>query len=141
MALDAIDAYRPAITVTDLRLGADWGIELVRDIKVIEPATRLVLLSGWVTIATTAEAMRAGCELVLAKPVHPVELQGRLEEGDDDDGDLGPCRERPPSLARATYEHAMRVFTDARGNMSEAARRLGVHRQSLQRLLRKPPER
>lgn len=139
MALDAVDAYRPAIVATDLRIGTEWGIELVRDVKAIAPATRVALVSGWVTVATTAEAMRAGCELVMGKPLHPEELRARLEQGDDDSG--LQCHERPPSLARATYEHAMRVFTDARGNMSEAARRLGIHRQSLQRLLRKPPER
>lgn len=139
LALAELQASRPAILVTDLRLGADSGIDLVREVKEHAPSTRVVLLSGWVTVAATAFAMRAGCELVLAKPVLPGELLERLERGDQDLGT--ECREAPPTLARATFEHALRVFTDVRGNTSEAARRLGVHRQTLQRLLRKAPHR
>lgn len=139
LAMVELRAHQPSILVTDLRLGADSGLDLVREVRARAPSTRLVLLSGWMTVAATASAMRAGCELVLAKPVLPGELLERLETPE---ADLGTCcREAPPSLERATFEHALRVFTDARGNTSEAARRLGVHRQTLQRLLRRAPQR
>jgi len=81
--------------------------------------------------------VRKGAHLVLFKPVHPSEIVRQLQDTSDEDEPVVT-----PTLARAEWEHISRVLMDCKGNVSEAARRLGILRQSLQRRLRKhaPPQ-
>ena len=130
---------RPDVAIIDLRIAAGSGLELLRALKAESPHMRCVLYSGFLSIANAVEATRAGAELVVSKPMSFREILRRLEAtpvhdevGSDDD---------TPTLARVEWDHIMRVLDDCGGNISEAARRLGIYRSSLQRKLRKsaPP--
>lgn len=127
-------AESPELAVVDLRLGHEDGLELVRDLHTIDPTTRVLMLTGYGSIATAVEAVRRGAVDYLQKPADADDILARLE------GD-GPKRDEAhvPSLARVEWEHIQRVMSDCDGNVSEAARRLGVHRRSLQRKLAKRP--
>ncbi len=126
---------RPDLAVVDLRLGKEWGIDLLEHLRAEQPAMKLVLVSGLVSVASTVAAMRAGADHVLMKPVTASKI---LCELDATPSPADP-EERPPSLARLEYEHIVRTLDEVSGNISEAARRLGIRRQSLQRKLKKQP--
>ena len=124
---------KPELAIVDLRIGDDSGIELVRELKAAHPALVVVLCSGYLSVTTAVAAVRAGADIVLFKPVTFDEILKRVEEDVEDAPDLGET----PTLARAEWEHIMRVLADCNGNVSMAARRLGIYRSSLQRKLRK----
>jgi two-component system, response regulator RegA len=131
----------PECAVVDLRMPGGSGLDVVSALKTVDPATTVVVLTGYGSIATALEAVRRGALHYLQKPVDADELLAAFARG----GVL-PAREvslepTAPSLARAEWEHIQRVLSDAGGNISEAARRLGLHRKSLQRKLQKHPPR
>lgn len=129
----------PEMAVVDLKLPGGSGLEVVREMAALDPATAIVVLTGYGSIATAVEAIKLGATHYLAKPADADEILAALGRGNRpvDPGDLQPV---PPSLARAEWEHMHRVLGDCDGNISEAARRLGLHRRSLQRkLARNPP--
>jgi two-component system response regulator RegA len=121
----------------DLRLGASDGIELVRALRALDAEMEIVVLTGYGSIVTAVDAVHAGATDYLAKPADAEQILVALRgEG----ADAGPGE--VPSLARVEWEHMQRVLADCDGNISEAARRLGLHRRSLQRKLSKyPPNR
>ena len=132
----------PELAVVDLRLPDGLGLDLVRELKAIDPTTRIVVLTGYGSIATAVEAIKLGAVNYLAKPVDADEILAALGRGDStavltggQPGDPASSELAAPSLARAEWEHIQRVLADAAGNVSEAARRLGIHRRSLQRKL------
>lgn len=131
-ALDAARAQPPDLVVADVRLGPESGIDLIEPLRRAHPGCTIAVVSAYLSVAVTAVAVRRGAQLVLFKPVHPSEIVRRLPQLD---------LEEPacvtPTLARAEWEHIQRVLLDCDGNVSEAARRLGILRQSLQRRLRK----
>lgn len=135
----------PAFAVVDLRMPGRSGLELVRELRALSAATTIVVLTGWGSIATAVEAVRDGAADFLAKPVDPDELLATLDRRGKPPPPAGAPDAQPPpapSLARAEWEHIQRVLADVGGNVSEAARRLGLHRRSLQRKLQKfPPSR
>jgi two-component system response regulator RegA len=131
----------PEMAVVDLRMPGRSGLELVRDLKALDPATRIVVLTGYGSIATAIEAMRIGATYYLAKPADADDVLAAFERGDAPPLDGAETDYAPPSLARAEWEHINRVVSDCGGNISEAARRLGIHRRSLQRKLQKYPPR
>ncbi len=130
----------PERAVVDLRMPGPSGLELVRELLAIDPATQIVVLTGYGSIATAIDAIRLGATYYLSKPADVDDLLAAFERGtqpvDPQGGQVAA-----PSLARAEWEHIQRVLTDADGNVSEAARRLGMHRRSLQRKLQKQPPR
>ena len=112
---------------------------MVRDLKAIDPTTRIVVLTGYGSIATAVDAVKLGATHYLPKPADADEI---LAAFDARGGRRRAPRRREfpaPSLARAEWEHIQRVLGDCGGNVSEAARRLGMHRRSLQLKLRKHP--
>ena len=121
----------PDLAVVDLRLGSASGLDAVRALKAESPQTVIVLISGYLTTDLTVEAVKAGADVVMAKPVTGIDIVRRLEQAEpaNDDG--------TPTLASAEAAHIARVMTDCNGNISEAARRLGISRSTLQRKLRK----
>lgn len=126
----------PEYAVIDLRLGERSGLDLVRALLKMDPTTRIVLLTGYGSIATAIEAIRIGAVHYLTKPADADAVLAALQQGDA----KAPSEPAAtPSLARAEWEHINRVLVDAGGNISEAARRLGIHRRSLQRKLAKFP--
>jgi two-component system response regulator RegA len=132
----ALDA-RPSVVILDLRVGRSSGLELLRSLKRELPDTIFVLYSGYMSLAIGLAAARAGAEHVLQKPITYKEILRRVvnEVQDEDPEDT-------PTLARVEWDHIARVLDDCNGNVSEAARRLGIFRSSLQRRLRKhaPPK-
>ena len=100
---------------------------------------RIVVLTGYGSIATAVDAMRLGATSYLPKPADADEILLAFDRAEAPP-DAAPAEGPPaPSLARAEWEHLNRVLADCGGNISEAARRLGIHRRSLQRKLQKYP--
>ena len=128
----------PELAVVDLRMPGRGGLEVVRELLAIDPATRVVVLTGYGSIATAIEAMRIGAVHYLQKPADADQILAAF-----DPGSVEPPNESAevPSLARVEWEHIQRVLHDCDGNVSLAARLLGIHRRSLQRKLGKYPVR
>jgi two-component system response regulator RegA len=121
------------LAIVDLRIGATSGIDVVRLLRDHSPELPIALCSGYLSIDVTVAAVRAGADIIAFKPITFREVLQRLEENESEAVDL----EDTPTLARAEWEHIMRVLADCEGNVSAAARRLGIYRSSLQRRLRK----
>ena len=140
-AASSADAVReaekdsPEMAVVDLRMPGGNGLELLRELRKHDPHTRVLVLTGYGSIATAVEAVRDGAVGYLPKPADADEILAALN-GTHTTKAAGIDT---PSLARAEWEHIQRVLTDCGGNISEAARRLGIHRRSLQRKLHKYP--
>jgi two-component system response regulator RegA len=134
-ALDEARADSPELAIVDLRLPDRSGLDVVRDLKALDPATRIVVLTGYGSIATAVESVRLGAASYLTKPVDADDIEAALTDATDP----APPAVRVPTLARVEWEHIQRVLTDCGGNLSQAARLLGVHRRSLQRKLAKDP--
>jgi two-component system response regulator RegA len=131
-ALASANEQSPDLVVADLRIGGESGIDLIEPLRQAHPSCTIVIVSAYLSVALTAAAVRKGAHGVLFKPVHPSEIVRQLPQADD-----ASHAWVTPTLARAEWEHMNRVLLDCNGNVSEAARRLGILRQSLQRRLRK----
>ncbi len=105
----------------------------------IDPATRVVVLTGYGSIATALEAVRLGAVHYLTKPADVDDLLLAFARADAPATPMPPEPHRVPSLARTEWEHIHRVLADCGGNVTRAARLLGIHRRSLQRKLTKAP--
>ena len=127
----------PELAVVDLRVGEESGLDVLSALLQKDSATRVVMLTGYGSIATAVEAMRLGAVNYLTKPADADQILAALEPGSSGES-LAPGAE-PLSLARAEWEHINHVLVSVSGNISEAARRLGLHRRSLQRKLAKYP--
>ncbi len=135
-AMETARADSPELALVDLRLGPESGLELVRDLKDADPSTVVVVLTGYGSIATAVESIRSGAATYLTKPADADQIVAAF------DGIQPPEPGDVPSLARVEWEHIQRVMLDCGGNVSQAARTLGLHRRSLQRkLTRFPPNR
>ncbi len=128
-------AAPPAFAAVDLRLGDGNGLELVRLLRDISPGTRIVLLTGYGNIASAVSAIKWGATDYLAKPVDADHLLSVLL-GTESPALVEPAAE-PMTPERVRWEHIQRVFVDCGHNVSETARRLKMHRRTLQRILNK----
>jgi two-component system response regulator RegA len=136
-AIQAAERDSPEMAVVDLRLPDGSGLEVVQRLKAIDPSTAIVVLTGYGSIATALESVRLGAVHYLTKPTDADRILAAFQHGlASRPRDLATD---PPSLARVEWEHLNRVLTDCGGNISEAARQLGMHRRSLQRKLSKYP--
>jgi two-component system response regulator RegA len=113
------------------------GLDVLKELLQIDPSTRAIILTGYGSIATAVTAMRLGATSFLPKPVDADEVVAAFERGEHNSPEPNSEHPQAPSLARAEWEHIHRVLDDCAGNVSEAARRLGIHRRSLQRKLHK----
>lgn len=138
-ALGLAAVHRPQYAIIDLRLGGERGLEVLSDLVQRLPGLVAIVLTGYGSVATAVEAMTLGAHHYLTKPVDPDALEAALHGERGDPGVVVP--DQPPSLARHEREYIELVLAATGGNISEAARRLGLHRQSLQRKLRKYPPR
>ncbi|MGV3625950.1 MAG: response regulator transcription factor [Archangium sp.] len=126
----------PEFAVIDLRMPGKSGLELLAALKAQDPNTHVVMLTGYGSISTAVDATKRGAAVYLTKPVDADEVhrallgETKVEAPDDSE---------TPTLARAEWEYINRVLHDCDDNVSEAARRLGIHRRSLQRKLQKYP--
>ena len=141
-AIELARADSPEMAVIDLKMPGKGGLELLKALHEIDPNTRVVVLTGYGSIATAIDAVRLGATYYLAKPADADEILAAFARGQAPPLDPPDVDYKAPSLARAEWEHINRVLSDCGGNISEAARRLGIHRRSLQRKLHKyPPNR
>jgi two-component system response regulator RegA len=135
-ALSAATAESPELALVDLRMPGGSGLEVVRELHAIDATTRIVVLTGYGSIATAVEAMKLGATHYLTKPATVEEILAAFEQ-------TGPSGAAPPaevaSLARLEWEHISRVLQECGGNITQAAKLLGLHRRSLQRKLSKYP--
>ncbi|TAN07314.1 MAG: response regulator [Rhodanobacteraceae bacterium] len=133
--------HRHAYAVVDLKLGDDNGLELIATLHAAVPAMRVLLLTGYASIATAVEAIKRGARDYLAKPVDADAVVRALLGGDTGDAAVSDVPDTPLALSRLEWEHIQRTLRECGGNVSEAARRLGMHRRTLQRKLGKHPVR
>ena len=132
----------PEFAVLDLKMPGKSGLELVQALREVDPSTKMVVLTGYGSIATAIDAVRLGATYYLSKPADADDIVNAFARGQAPPLEPPEVEYKAPSLARAEWEHINRVLSDCGGNISEAARRLGIHRRSLQRKLQKyPPNR
>lgn len=143
LAADVADALTkvddaPEYAVLDLRMPGQSGLELLKALKGQDPNTRVVMLTGYGSIPTAVEATKLGATAYLTKPADADDVVKALL-GQDGAAPAPAQAHETPTLARAEWEYIHRVLADCGDNISEAARRLGIHRRSLQRKLQKYP--
>jgi two-component system, response regulator RegA len=138
-AIEVIGEHRPAMAVIDLKMPGRSGLDLIADGRKIHPGLRCVVLTGYGSIATATEAAKLGALYYLPKPADADDILRAFAR--DPELRLALTEEdfQPPSLARMEWEHINRVLHDCDGNISAAAKKLGIHRRSLQRKLQKYP--
>ena len=131
----------PEMAVVDLRLPDQSGLEVVRELAEIEPHTKVVMLTGYGSIATAVDATKLGAINFIQKPADADDILAAFDRGEKPPLTGSDVDYEAPSLARAEWEHINRVLADCGGNITEAARRLGIHRRTLQRKLKaRPPQ-
>lgn len=123
------------LATLDLRLPNVSGLDLLVELKKVCPDTRVIVVTGYGSIATAIEAMKRGAHHYVTKPVDADELMLTFAKGLEP----MPAAAAVPSLARVEWEHINRVLADCEGNISKAARMLRIERRSLQRKLAKFP--
>lgn len=138
-AVAAAEEYQPPRAVVDLRMPGKGGLELVQCLTAMTPPTEVVVLTGYGSIATALEAVKLGAKHYLTKPSDADDVLRAFDDGLALKSQGASAAPKAPSLARAEWEHINRVLADTGGNISEAARRLGLQRRSLQRKLKVPP--
>ena len=138
-ALKALERAVFDVVILDLRLATESGLHLIAPMKATSPGLRILLLTGYASIATAVEAIKLGATHYLAKPAGVEEILAALgrEEGDAD----AKLPEAPLSLDRLEWEHIQKVLAEHNGNLSATARALKMHRRTLQRKLAKRPVR
>lgn len=136
-AVEAAEMCTPEFAVIDLRLPGTSGLALVEKLRALDPGTRIVMLTGYASIATAVEAIKLGATHYLAKPVDVDEIMVAFErtEGDAD----VKISAHPLSVGRLEWEYIQRVLNENKGNVSVTARVLNMHRRTLQRKLTKYP--
>ena len=130
----AARTVRPLYAVCDLKLGDGNGLEVVQAVRAARPEARIVVLTGYGNIATAVAAVKAGAVDYLAKPTDADAIEAALKAQGDK---LPNPPEQPMSADRVRWEHIQRVFEQCERNVSETARRLRMHRRTLQRILNK----
>lgn len=127
----------PEFAVVDLKLQDGSGLDVVRHLKALDATTTVVILTGYGSIATAVQGTKLGAHAYLTKPVDADQIVAALQDGSASTSDA--AQPSVQTLARVEWEHIQRVLTDCDGNVSHAARLLGLHRRSLQRKLSKNP--
>lgn len=123
----------------DLQLQQDSGLQWIAPLREQLPHARLLVLTGYASIATTVQAIKAGADNYLSKPANLDSILSALEHSADDaENDLADAA-APLSVERLEWEHIQRVLAENQGNISSTARALNMHRRTLQRKLGKRP--
>ena len=135
-ALRAARAFRPDRAVVDLRMADGSGLDVLSELQRELPTIVSIVLTGYGSIATALEAVRRGAIDYLTKPVDADDVLRAFDASSEE------TAESVPSLHRVEWEHIQRILADCEGNVSKAARLLGIHRRTLQRkLATRPPRR
>ena len=143
-ATNAVDAaalagqHPPDFAVVDLNLPDRPGLQLVTTLRRLNPSARIVVLTGYGSIASAIAAIKLGATYYLAKPVNADDVVDAFARTD---GDPDAPVQKPMSADRLVWEHINRVLMENNGNLSATARALSMHRRTLQRKLAKRPVR
>lgn len=138
-ALQLAEANPPEYAVVDLKMPGPSGLVLVKRLNELDAATRIVVLTGYASIATAVEAVKLGATHYLAKPADADEIIAAFLKAEGDE--TAPLSHQPLSVDRMEWEHIQRVLVEHDGNISATARALNMHRRTLQRKLGKYPSR
>jgi two-component system, response regulator RegA len=133
---DLASNISPDLVLLDLKMSGLSGLDLVQNIKKLDATIAVIILTGYGSIATAMQALRLGADHYLTKPADADQILAAYRDLDRDATE----KQAPttvPSLARVEWEHVQRVLSDCSGNISQAAKLLGIHRRSLQRKLSK----
>ena len=132
--IDSVKAKKPGFAVVDLRLSDGNGLEVVKQIQMSNSESRIIMLTGYGNIPTAVAAIKEGAIDYLAKPADADDVEKALLA---DPSQKAAPPENPMSADRVKWEHIHRVFELCNRNVSETARRLKMHRRTLQRILSK----
>ncbi len=136
-ALVRISEINSPVVLLDLKLQEDSGLRWIKDLKQANSQAQIILLTGYASISTAVEAIKLGADDYLAKPVTARDILAHLNKAEQ--GTETPITDKPMSVDRLEWEHIQKVLQDQEGNISAAARALGMHRRTLQRKLAKRP--
>ena len=138
-ATELIESFEPDLAIVDLRLEESSGLHLIKQLRAHNKKTKIVMLTGYASIATAVKAIKLGATQYLTKPANADEILTAFSNPLAD-ATISPV-EKPLSVKRVEWEHMQKVLLECGGNISEAARRLNMHRRTLQRKLSKRPVR
>jgi two-component system response regulator RegA len=138
-ALTLAEQHTPPLGIIDLCIGDESGLQVIEALSSCYPDMRLVVLTGFASIATAVEAIKLGARHYLTKPA---EIDAIIDALYQDKGNADiDASQQPMSVKRLEWEHIQKTLADHDGNISAAARALGMHRRTLQRKLQKRPAR
>lgn len=138
-ALEAARERSPDLVLVDLRMSGKGGLDLVPELRALDTSIAIIVLTGYGSIPTAITAMKRGADHYLSKPADVDQILAVYETLGAAQSGVTGTPDTVPSLARVEWEHIERVLADCKGNISLAARLLGIHRRSLQRKLSKYP--
>jgi two-component system response regulator RegA len=136
-ALRAVREEAPELAVIDLKMPGKSGLELVRALRDLSPETKCVVCTGFGSIANAVEAIHAGAVNYVTKPADADEILAAFRKSEEPDRAVAETDYQPVTLAEAEWEYIQQVLADCNGNISKAARLLGIERRTLQRKLKK----
>lgn len=136
-AIELAQDHQPEFIVLDLNLGGESGLRLIRPLLEASPDARILVLTGYASIATAVDAVKLGAIQYLAKPAAVDAIIRALRADEVVIADSAP--DAPMSVDRLEWEHIQRVLAEHDGNISATARALQMHRRTLQRKLARPP--
>ncbi|MGZ0020201.1 response regulator transcription factor [Nitrosomonas sp. wSCUT-2] len=136
-ALNFSEQSTPEYAIVDLKLSSESGLVLVEKLRALDPGTRIVMLTGYASIATAVEAIKLGATHYLAKPVDADQIMAAFERITGESSI--PISANPLSVGRLEWEYIQRILTENDNNVSVTARILNMHRRTLQRKLAKRP--
>lgn len=134
-ALAMVKVEAPGYAVVDMRLGDGNGLDVIEAIRAADPEARAIMLTGYGNITTAVTAVKLGAVDYLAKPADADDIYNALVN--ETGAEKAPPPENPMSADRVRWEHIQRVYELCDRNVSETARRLNMHRRTLQRILAK----
>jgi len=138
-ALKVVATQSPELALVDLRMPGMNGLDLVEQLRAADSSMTIIVLTGYGSIPTTIAAMKRGADYYLSKPADADQILAAYKRLRTPGDPVPNTPVEAPSLARVEWEHMQRVIADSGGNISEAARKLRIHRRSLQRKLSKYP--
>lgn len=133
----SIADHAPDFAILDLNVGGASGLRLIAPLKDANPRSRILILTGYASIATAVDAIKLGADQYLSKPVEVDAIVKALTAAEAPNAEAAP--QEPLSVSRLEWEHIQRLLTEHDGNISATARALKMHRRTLQRKLAKRP--
>jgi two-component system response regulator RegA len=141
-ALRVAEEKSPDLILLDLRMPGDSGLSVLESLRELDANTKIIMLTGYGSIATALQAQKLGADHYLSKPADVDQIMTAYQNLIQSGVAESDPPETVPTLARVEWEHIQRILADCSGNISQAARLLGIHRRSLQRKLAQyPPNR